>query len=261
MPLADTQARMRRAVVGGESGDVLPLLVGGPDPRARLAIHQRHYEASLVTALLGRFPATNWLVGSAPLVEPARAFVRRHPPAAPCIAEYGLGFADWLGSTPLAERMPYLAAFGAFDWHLGRVAVEVEQAPLAFGALATLPPERLADFRPVLQSGLHYLQADWPVDELMRLFVTDTAPDRLVLSPEPVRLEIRGATGEFRFTRLSESDFVFRQALHRGGTLGEAAVLALEGADGFDPGAALAGLFTAGLVTDVAAPATTGDSR
>ena len=36
----------------------------GPYPEHRLAIHRRHYVASLTRALVERFPATVWLVGS-----------------------------------------------------------------------------------------------------------------------------------------------------------------------------------------------------
>ena len=66
-----------------------PLLVGGLDPVKRLDIHRNHYETSLVSAMLGRFPATGWLVGPSSLHEAASAFVRRHPPTAPRVAAYG----------------------------------------------------------------------------------------------------------------------------------------------------------------------------
>ncbi len=255
MSLVETQRRVRNAVVDGDSGPALPMLVGGPDPRTRLAIHQRHYETSLVTALLTRFPATGWLVGSAKLLVPARSFIRHRPPKAPCIAEYGQGFPDWLHTNPLADRVPYLSAFAEFDWHLGRGAVEVEQSPAEISVLAAIPPPSVSDVQLVLQRGLHYLSADWPLDELMRLFVTNTAPDQLTLSPEPVWLEIRGARGDFSFHRLGESDFTFRRSLHRGGTLGASAEQALGVDATFDAGPAVAGLFTAGLAVGATNPA------
>src|SRR5262245_54741193 len=97
--LSDLQQRVRDAVIAdnvAQARSIAPLLVGGRDPSTRLAIHRRHYQASLVTALLEKFPAVTWLVGATFMQEAARAFVRRHPPAAPCIAEYGADFPDFL---------------------------------------------------------------------------------------------------------------------------------------------------------------------
>jgi hypothetical protein len=62
--LADIQAGIRDALVDGNGAAVAPVLLGGSRPAQRLAIHQRHYVASLIRALVERFPATVWLVGS-----------------------------------------------------------------------------------------------------------------------------------------------------------------------------------------------------
>jgi hypothetical protein len=62
--LADIQSAIRDALVRGDRSVLAPILSGGADPAHRLAIHQRHYAASLTRALLDRFPATVWLVGS-----------------------------------------------------------------------------------------------------------------------------------------------------------------------------------------------------
>src|SRR5438046_2938925 len=83
--LLEIQHQMRDAVVADEAaGALLPLLTGGRDPQARLAIHRHHYQASLARALLDKFPAVSWLAGECFATEAAHAFVRAHPPAAPC---------------------------------------------------------------------------------------------------------------------------------------------------------------------------------
>jgi len=56
--LAETQLWIRRAVVDGDTAGIPPQLIGGRDPRRRLAIHQRHYRSSLVAAIRTKFPAT-----------------------------------------------------------------------------------------------------------------------------------------------------------------------------------------------------------
>ena len=96
--LADIQAGIRDAVVNGHVGAVASVLLGGTHPEHRLVIHQRHYVASLTRALVERFPATVWLVGSDLVTHVATSFIREHPPSRPCVAEYGHGFPRYLGA-------------------------------------------------------------------------------------------------------------------------------------------------------------------
>ena len=249
--LADTQTHLRRAVVTGEAAGVVPLLVGGRDPEKRLAIHRRHYETSLVTALLDKLPATVWLAGSPFVTEAARHFVHDHPPHAPCIAEYGAEFPEFLSTRPASERVPYLRVFAELEWRLGQVAVAIDRPPVSFERLSQIDINVLTFARCTLQPGLHYLHASWPVDDLIKLYLTDTAPDRFVLAPADVWIEIRGARGEFRINRLDAGELIFRQAVQEGRAIGDAAECALDASAGFDPGGALARLVGEGLVTAV----------
>ena len=249
--LADIQSVMRYAVVNGDASDIAPLLTGGRDAKKRLEIHRRHYETSLVTALLETFPATIWLVGSPFVTEAARHYVREHPPSRPCIAEYGEGFPEFLSRFPAAERVPYLREFAELELHVGRVSIAVDDPAIGVEALSSIPTDELPDAILTLQTGLCYLQASWPIEELMKLYLTDTAPDALEFEPTDVQIEIRGARGEFRFTRLTRAEFMFRKSILDGRLIGEAAEAALDAEAGFDPGVALAALVTEGLITTV----------
>ena len=176
--LAETQAALRRAVVDGDFAAAAPLVTGGRIARGRLEIHRRHYETSLVMSLLNRFPATAWLTGETFITEAARRFVREHPPVSPCLAEYGDEFPEFLSRCPGAERMPYLRDFAELDSALGQVSLAVD-------------PE-----------AARHVHSDWPIDALIKLYLTDSAPEQFVFEPEPVHLEIRGARGEFQINRL-----------------------------------------------------------
>jgi hypothetical protein len=191
--LADLQAGVRRALVTGDTSHVEHVLVGGTDSRRRLAIHQRHYTASLVTALLERFPATVWLVGSGLVADAARRFVQEHPPLRPCIAEYGESFPRFLAASPGSEDLPYLPSFAELEWHLGRLSLAVDHP-----------------------AGVHYLHAEWAVDDLIALYLADNEPERFVLQPGDVWLEVRGNRGELQINRLSQADFTLRagEVLH-----------------------------------------------
>jgi hypothetical protein len=245
--LADLQAAVRRAVVGGDSSVVGPLLKGGGDPRRRLAIHQRHYAASLTAALLTRFPATVWLIGSDLATTAARTFVATRPPTRPCIAEYGEDFPAFVAGVSAASSLPYLEPFARLEWHLGRLALAVDHP--AISNLSAPPLDGLEDLRLQLQPGVQYLDLAWPVDRLISVFLTETEPEQFELEPEDVWLEVRGVRGALHMTRLSPPQFVFRSALARGASLGDAVLLAVTWDTSFDVGAAFTSLLAEQLVT------------
>ena len=250
-PLAETQSQLRLAVVAGDAAAIVPLLVGGRDPRKRLAIHARNYETSLVKALLGKFPATHWLMGTPFLAQAAREFIRVRPPSAPCIAEYGADFPVFLATRPLAEGVPYLRWFAELEWHLGQVSIAVDQPASSLGDASIRDGASLADATLAIQPGVRYLQAPWSIDELIQLYLTEQAPEHFQLAAAAVRLEIRGARGAFRINRLDAAEFEFCVAIQGGRTIGRAAELALQADAGFDAGRCFAKLMTEGLVTAV----------
>jgi hypothetical protein len=234
MSLADLQAALAREVVEGTA-------------RGRLRVHARHYEASLVRAIVDRFPAAAWLAGSDLVSDAARHFVRLRPPQRPCLAEYGHEFPAHLASR-VGHRLPYLRDFAELEWRVGEVAIEVTAPACAIDAIAGLGEEELGRRRLGLQPGVRYLQVSWPVDELLAMYMNDSAPDRLVMAPTALHLEVRGARGDVAFHRLAEGDFHFRRALAQGKTTAEALGAASSVDASFDPGQALVRLFAAGLV-------------
>ena len=249
--LAEIQLRFRDAVVQEETqhGDFLAsLLIGGRSPEKRLIVHQRNYRQSLVDALLIKFAATGWLVGTQVLTEAATRFIREYPPQAPCIAEFGAGFPDFLSQCPAAVRAPYVREFAELEWYVGKVAIAVGSVPVTLEELSSIQTDALPDTLLKLQPGLHYLSTSWPVDELMELYLSETVPDRFELSPTKVDIEVRGARGEFHFSRLDLAEATFRKAISEGHSIGDAAESALEVNAGFDPGKGLVALVGAGLI-------------
>jgi hypothetical protein len=246
--LPDLQTEIAAAVVGGGVPACTGLLTGGDDPTRRLAIHSRHYAASLARSLVERFAATVWLAGSELLTQAAMGFVREHPPTRPCIAEYGEGFPSYLASCG-GTVLPYLGQFATVDWHLGRLAVAIDVASLQ--TLADCEPAHPAGVCLALQPGTEYVALDWSLDELFRFYLCNETPAQYVLRNEPCWLELRGSRGELWLNRLTKSDYVFRQAVAHGSTLGRAAQFATGADEGFDPGRATLAMLQAGLVTEV----------
>jgi hypothetical protein len=246
--LAEIQRRVARAVLADEIEALAPLLVGGVAPGKRLEIHRRHYETSLAAALLQKFPATAWLVGAHVLEAAARAYALMSPPAAPCIAEYGAGFPAFVARRVGAE-LPYLEAFAALEWEVGRVSIAVAHEPLDWSALVSRGADALLDARLALQPGVAYARFGWRVDQLLTAYLGGSAPETFVLATEDSPLEVRGARGSVSVERLDAATYEFRRALASGGSIGESAALALDRDASFDAGRALRALVQAGLVT------------
>jgi hypothetical protein len=256
-PLAEIQAHVRHAVVAGDPAGIVPMLMGGADPARRLAIHQRNYETSLVNALLGKFPATGWLVGSGFLTQAAREFIRNHPPHAPCIAEYGEDFPRHLETRSHAEGVPYMRALAELEWRIGHAAIAADRPALKVDDIAGQNPESLCDMALAVQNGVHYLAASWPVDELMKTYLAEKVPDVFQLSPGDFRFEIRGSRGAFQINRLDAGEFAFRDGIRSGRTIGAAAELGLEADPDFAIGPSFLKLITDGLVVAINHPEST----
>ena len=249
--LAEIQTRFRQALDAADASAVLPLFAGVPDAGQRMEIYRRHHRESLVRHLHGRFPTVDWLLGPAPMRRLALAFIAAPAPAGPCMAEYGADFIPFVEASQEAMRHRYLGAAAEIDWLLGKVAVAIDAPPLPIAALASYAPELLPDLVLQLQPGAGYLAAGWPIDDLVRMRLSEQLPDRYVLEAQPVRLEIRGARGAFSINRLESGAFAFRSALARGAAI-DAAVDAAVAADAqFDAGAALTALFAGRLVTAI----------
>lgn len=249
-PLHELQSQIRNAIVSGESGSLGSVLLGGNDPLDRLAIHRRHYHASLAEALRTKFPATEWLVGSRFFGGAIAKYVVAEPPRAPCIAEYGITFPAFVADCEGAKHLPYVEDFSKLEWAVGQVAIAVERQALSLAQLKDCDPDRLLDSTVTMQPGLRYLASSWPVDDLLKIYLSDDRPDRYELVPVNVHLEIRGARGSFGFNRLDTADFAFRAHLCSGHCIESAANRAMECNTAFDPGKALAQLFGAGLAIE-----------
>ena len=112
-------------------------------------------------------------------------------------------------------------------------------------------PDVLLASSVLIQPGVRYQHSEWPIDELMTMYLSDSAPDTFVLQRSPRCLELRGARGVLRIDRIDPASLAFRQALLDGHPLGDAAEKALECDRAFDAGRALAALVAANMVVGI----------
>jgi hypothetical protein len=257
-PGADLQARFARVVVYGDFAAVAAEVVGGRRPLTRLAIHHRHYETSLVRALLQKFPASASLVGVESVTRAAHIYVRAEPPRRPCIAEYGQSFPEFLRRTD--GLPPYLAALGELEWAVGRASIAIEAPPLLWEDVVRAGVERLLDSSLALQPGLRYVRSRWAVDELMTAYLNGSEIAATVPVERDSCIEVRGSRGDLSLRRLDSAAYAFRAALADGRSIGAAADAVLDSDAAFDAGSALREIVGSGLVVGLSEGPAGGDT-
>jgi hypothetical protein len=249
--LADLQAGVQRALTAGDAASLAAVLVGGGHPVHRLAIHRRHYLASLTTALLEKYPATVWLLGPDTVARAAGAFLRAHPPARPCIAEYGAEFPAFLAAYGGSALPPYTESFAELERAVAQVSIAVSEPSTDWADLVAVGGEALPRTALTLQTGVRLVHAGHAVDDLLKIYLAGTEHEQFTLDEGDVWIQVRGARGDVDLTRLDAPTFEFRSALLSGQALGDAAARALSRDVGFDAAAALRALVAEGLVTAV----------
>src|SRR5262252_6451528 len=94
--LLELQMRLRRAVLGGDTGEIVAAIQGdGLDLAARVGIYRHHAFTTLGDALQTTFPVVCRLVNKRFFAYAAHEYLRKHPPHSRCLVEYGADFADF----------------------------------------------------------------------------------------------------------------------------------------------------------------------
>lgn len=219
------------------------------DPAAVLAIHRRHFTTSLREALAATFPAVVRLVGDGFFAYAAHEFVLRHPPASPCLADYGDEFPRFLAGFEPCAHLAYLADCARLEWLLHEAGRASTAPPLgwdAFTRIASRDSESLPRLR--LDPTLHYLAASWPVDTIVETARHDGDAGWIAVEPCELFLQVRRIGRNVHSTRLTKAAFAFRRALANGESLVDALDDASAADRQFDLERALASLIDEGTV-------------
>ena len=84
--LLELQMRLRRAVLGGDTAEIVAAIQGdGLDPAARVGIYRHHAFATLGDALQSTFPVVCRLVDKRFFAYAAHEYLREHPPHSRCL--------------------------------------------------------------------------------------------------------------------------------------------------------------------------------
>jgi hypothetical protein len=133
----------------------------GSDPARRLAVHRNNVMAGLVDVLADTFPTVQRLVGTDFFRDMASVFVRAHPPRSPLMAQYGAGFADFVGGFAPATAMPHLPDMARLEFARLQALHAADAAPVSDAVLAAAlaAPHTLPGLRLVLHASVAVLSS------------------------------------------------------------------------------------------------------
>jgi hypothetical protein len=251
--LLELQLQLRRAVLGGDTVDLVAAIRGdGLAPAARLAIYRNHALATLGAALERTFPVVCRVVDKRFFAYAVHEYLGEHPPHSRCIVEYGADFADFLAGFEPCKDLPYLPDIARFEWALNIAATKQETTALALEALSAIPAEKVAYLSLGLQPSVSYFSSGWPIDAIWQANQHNEVPT-IELATGGAYVEIRRAGDAVAWQRLDAGPFGFRAALADGLALSAAATAATFKDPAFDLAAALDRIFAEGLAVAIVA--------
>jgi hypothetical protein len=262
LALRELQAEFGRAILREDaSGLAEAIAPDGLPPAARVQIYWNHVFSSLTEALEATYPVVCRLVDRRFFGFAADRYIRRHPPAGPCLHEYGADFASFLASFPPCAGHPYLADVARLEWAMNAVLHAEDAPPLDPAALARVPAEAVGGIVFRTDPAAAWFESRWPVDRIWRANQPEADASVVDLAAGPARLEIRRRDDRVTLRSLEPATFAFRATLASGATLERAADAALAEDPALDLALALRSVLEDGLLTALRLEADEGKSR
>jgi hypothetical protein len=238
---------------GPEAALALLVCADGLSTGARLRIYRHHVLTTLTDVLRSAYPVVARLVGDGFFAYAADRYVRTHPPAGPCLFEYGDALPGFLAIFPPCRPLGYLPDVARLEWALHAAAHAPDTPALDPGPLRRLPPAAAARLVVRFNPSVSLLASRWPVDRIWRANQPDADPGATVdLGEGGVSLEARRLDDEPVFRALPPGAFALRRALADGRPLADAAGVALATDPTLDLARALEDVFRDGVLAGFA---------
>lgn len=232
-------------------------LAAPADVVQRFNVYRNNVVFGLVRALAAGFPATERIVGAEFFAAMAREYVLAQPPFSPVLLHYGDTLPDFIAAFAPAAELPYLADVARLEMLRSRAHHAADADSLPPAMLARLDPASLQEMHVTLHPACAWLRSEHPVATIWAMN-SDVLPltEIAAWAPEDV-LVLRvghGLTQRVDIRRLPPGAAAFLDDLRDDRPLGDAALSAFAEVPDFDLPAALAALFTDGLITTIRMP-------
>jgi Putative DNA-binding domain len=243
------------ALLGGSAEAVVAEIQGdGFDPAARVAIYRNHVFTTLTDALEAIYPVVVRLVDRRFFGYLADGFIREHPPAGPCLFEYGEALPDFLAEFPACRDLAYLRDVARLEWALNEALHAEDAVTLDPRWLAAVPPDEVGRLTLRLHPSFSLLESPWPIDRIWRANQPDADPDATVsLDEGGACLEVYRLDDRPVFRVIAPGAYAFRRALVDGRDLGSAVTAGRSADPTFDLTDALRELLDDGLIVGASA--------
>jgi len=243
------------ALLGGPDEAIITAIQGdGLDPAARVAIYRNHVFVTLTAALEATYPVVVRLVDRRFFAYAADRYIREHPPAGPCLFEYGATLADFLATFPACRHLAYLPDVVRLEWALNRALHAEDAVAIDPRSLAAAPPDEIGRLKLRLHPSVSLLESSWPIDRIWRANQPGEDPEATVsLDAGGARLEVYRLEDDVVFRPVPPSTYAFRQALACELDLQSAAEAARSADPSFDLTDALRELLDDGLIVGASA--------
>ena len=226
-----------------------PVPKGVVDPQGRPAgrrfdVYRNNVVVSLSKALAAAYPVIEKLVGPAFFGAMANVFVRANPPKSPLMIHYGADFPDWLASFPPAAKLPYLPDVARLERARRTVYHAADSSPLDPAMFGQISEEDLPHARLQFLAAMQIVSSPFPV---FSIWQKNSLNPVLTLPNSGETVLISRPKGELEMRIISPETARFLTALHTKNLSGALA----EMNESFDFGAALSGIFSAQLLTNI----------
>ena len=201
MNLGTLQQAFGDMLLGQPSAIADAIFDNGPGRSARLSVYRNHFLISLQEALCATYPQCRRLLGDTLFYELTRRYVTEHPPLESCVANYGEGFADFLGATEELDGHPMVAELAVLEWSLERSSLLPPAKPFPFSRLETIDPEDYEDLVLLPAASLRFWAAGCAADRLFDALVEEQSIP--TLSPETLYLAVIHREQGVALSRLS----------------------------------------------------------
>jgi hypothetical protein len=233
----------------GLRGGALPAGVTARVPEEaarRFDVYRNNVAVGLTEALATRFPVIRRLVGEEFFAALARLYAESDRPRSPVLAEWGVGFADFLAGFPPLAGWPYMADVARIEFARGVAFHAADARPVNPATLVTADPDRL---RLRLHPSVMLLRLSHPAVSIWARNQPGGEGVALTAGPETA-LILRDVGFAVHVSVLGPGDAALAAGLLGGETLAEAAARGAQAEPGHDPQPFLVTLMRAGAISE-----------